>query len=46
MTAKKFVNITVESELASYVEDYNARHNTNIKPTNFLDAIQIGRAHV
>lgn len=39
MTAKKFVNITVESELASYVEDYNARHNTNVQPTNFLDVI-------
>lgn len=39
MTAKKFVNITVESELASYVEDYNARHNTNIQPANFLDVI-------
>ena len=39
MTAKKFVNITVDSELASYVEDYNAHHNTNIKQTNFLDVI-------
>ena len=39
MIPKKFVNITVESELASYVEDYNARHNTNVQPTNFLDVI-------
>ena len=39
MIPKKFVNITVESELSSYVEDYNAHHNTNVQPTNFLDII-------